>query len=214
METRSFERFAGTCAVAVGAAGIAYAVAFVTILHSATQAAAALDNALLVVAGLLGTAVFTALYFRLREADGGFALWAFVLGLGGAFGSIAHGGQELAKIANPPASDPELPNATDPRGLATFALTALAVLVVAMLILRSGVLPRGLGRLGIVSGLLLLVVYFGRLIALDPNKPWLLAAAVAAGFVANPAWFVWLGLTLRRGDAAPAPARAAAKVAG
>ncbi len=210
METPSFDRFAGSCAIAVGACGIAYAIAFVTILHSATRAAAALDNALLVFAGLLSTAVFTAVYFRLREADAGFALWALVLGLGGAFGSIAHGGQELAKIANPPSSDPKLPNATDPRGLATFALTALAVFVVGALIIRSGLLPKGIGQLGIVAGILLLIVYFGRLIALDPNKPWLLAAAVAAGFVVNPAWFVWLGLTLRRGHAQPTAASAPA----
>ena len=197
-----FDRFAGLCAVVVGASGLAYAIAFVTLLSDATRAADALSNALLIFAGLLSTAVFTAVYARLREIDAGFALWAFLLAIGGALGSVAHGGNELAKIVNPPPLDPNLPNPTDPRGLFTFGLTALAVFVVAALILRGAPLPRGLAYLGIASGVLLLLVYFGRLIVLNPKEPWLLACAVLVGFVVNPAWYLWLGVTLWRGRAA------------
>jgi hypothetical protein len=209
MKMIPFERFAGLCAVVVGLSGLAYAIAFVTLLNDATRAADALSNALLVFAGLLSTAVFTAVYYRLRATDEGFALWALILAVAGAAGSVAHGGHELAKIANPPARDPGLPNPTDPRGLFTFGVTALAVFVVSALILRGAPLPRGLAYIGFVSGVLLLIVYFGRLIVLDPKTPWLLVSAVLAGFVVNPAWYLWLGLTLWRGERVPAGVRTA-----
>jgi hypothetical protein len=203
MNTISFERFAGVCAVVVGLSGLAYAIAFVTLLSDATKTADALSNALLMFAGLLSIAVLVAVYGRLRQTDEGFALLALILGVTGAAGSIAHGGHELAKIVNTPPFDPGLPNATDPRGLFTFGLTALAGFVVAGLILRGAALPRGVAYVGIASGLLLLVVYFGRLIVLDPKEPWLLASAVAVGFVLNPIWYVWVGLTFWRGERLP-----------
>ncbi len=200
MNTISFERFAGLCAIVVGLSGLAYAIAFVTLLSDATKAADALSNALLIFAGLLSIAVLTAVYGRLRDTDEGFALLALILGVTGAAGSIAHGGHELAKIINPPDLDPSLPNPTDPRGLFTFGLTALAGFVVAMLILRGAALPRGLAYVGIASGVLLLLVYFGRLIVLDPKEPWVLASAVLVGFVLNPIWYLWVGLTFWRSE--------------
>ena len=59
-------------------------------------------------------------------------------------------------------------------------------------------LPRGLGYLAFVAAALLVFVYVGRLIILDPKSPALLAAAVAVGYVVNPVWFVWLAVALRR----------------
>lgn len=70
--------------------------------------------------------------------------------------------------------------------------------VLAWLIVRVGTLPRRLGQLGFVSAALLVVIYVGRLTVLNPKAPVLLAAALLVGFVVNPAWFVWLGLELRR----------------
>ena len=52
--------------------------------------------------------------------------------------------------------------------------------------------------MALLSAALLVFVYIGRLVILDPKSPGLLAAAVFVGFVVNPAWFVWLGLTLWR----------------
>jgi hypothetical protein len=49
-----------------------------------------------------------------------------------------------------------------------------------------------------VAGGLLILIYLGRLIIFDPSNPVLLTAAVLGGLVVNPAWYVWLGIALRR----------------
>jgi hypothetical protein len=196
-----FERLAGLAAVAVGLGGLAYSIAFLVLLYSgAPKAADVLTNVFLLAGGILATAVFTALYERFRPADPGLALWAFLLGSLAAFGSAAHGGYDLANIVRTPKSlDQELPSATDPRGFATFGLTALAIALVSVLILRVGSLPRPLAYLGLVACPLLLVIYFGRMVVFNPKSPGLLTVALVTGFVVNPAWYAWLGLELWRG---------------
>ena len=201
-----FEALAGLAAVAVGLGGLAYSIAFLVLLYNgAPKAADVLTNVFLLAGGVLGTAVFVALYERFRAADPGFALWAFLLGSLGAIGSAAHGGYDLANIVRTPESlDKELPSATDPRGFATFGLTALAIAIVSVLVLRVGLLPRPLAYLGLVACALLLVIYFGRLIIFNPKSPGLLTVAIVTGFVVNPAWYAWLGLELWRGPQARA----------
>jgi CubicO group peptidase (beta-lactamase class C family) len=62
-----------------------------------------------------------------------------------------------------------------------------------------GVEPPPLGYLGYVSAVLLLVLYLGRLIILAPTSPVIVVPALLNGFVANPIFYVWLGLGLLRG---------------
>jgi hypothetical protein len=202
-ETPSYERLAGVCAIALGAGGLAYAVSFVLILRKSEPRAAETASALfLLIGGLLTIVVLVALYGRLRETEPSFAMLGLLLGTVAAIGSTAHGGYDLANIANPPGvSLGASPSAQDPRGLLTFGVMSLSVLVMSWLIIRSGTLPRRLGHLGYVSAVLLMVIYLGRLIVLDPESPLLLATALLAGFVVNPTWFVWLGLELRRAPA-------------
>jgi hypothetical protein len=101
-------------------------------------------------------------------------------------------------MVGPPTLPTEIPNPVDPRGLLTFGVAGVATLVFAFLIRRGGGLSRGLGLLGMAAGGLLVLIYLGRLTLFDPNDPALLAAAVLAGFVVNPAWYIWLGISLRR----------------
>src|SRR5438132_233034 len=54
-----------------------------------------------------------------------------------------------------------------------------------------------LGKL--VSAVALLVVYLGRLIVLDPTNPLVAAPAALTGLILSPAFYIWLGLELRRG---------------
>lgn len=196
---RSFERFAATCAFVVGAAGLVYAIAFVTLLRGAGRAAVAASGALLLVGGLLSTAVLVAVYERVRASGGPFALWALVLGSVAAIGSAAHGAFDLANAINEPERNVGVPNPVDPRGFLTFGMTAVAVLVLAWLIRRSGAFPSRLASVGFALAPLLLVIYLGRLILLDPKSPVLLLAALLTGFVVNPLWYLWLGVELRRG---------------
>jgi hypothetical protein len=196
--SKPFERFAGACAIAVGIGTILYSVAFVIALQTTFRPAVTATAVLLLLGGLVSTPVSVALYLRLRPAEEGFALWALLLALVGAAGSMIHGGFDLARLVGPPTLPTEIANAVDPRGLLTFGVAGVAVFVFASLIRRGGGLPRGLGVLGMVAGGLLILIYLGRLIIFDPSNPVLLTAAVLGGLVVNPAWYVWLGIALRR----------------
>ena len=50
-----------------------------------------------------------------------------------------------------------------------------------------------------LAAVLLIVLYLGRLILLNPANPVILGAAVLSGFIVNPLWYIWLGVTLLRG---------------
>jgi hypothetical protein len=204
--SRAFERFAGACAALVALGGVGYAIAFVITVGSAPRAASYASSLFLLTGGLVSLVVMIALYQRLRLTDPSFALLGLLLGVAGALGSSIHGGFDLAVLVKRPAySDVYFPaNTVDPRGLLTFGFTALALLVIAYLILHGGALPRRLGHLGLIGGILLIVVYLGRLIVLNPKSPGLLTAAVLSGFIVNPLWFLWVARILWRGESVPA----------
>ena len=204
-DDRAFERFASVCAFIAGAGGLAYAIAFATILRGAGTRAQAASALFLLLGGVLTTAVLVAVYRRLRMTSPSFAAWGFVVGIVAAIGSAVHGGFDLANLAHPPSAHlGSLPNPVDPRGLLTFGMTAIAIATFATLILRGSTFPRRLGSVGLVDAILLVVLYVGRLTVLNPKSPVLLVAALLVGFIVNPAWFIWLGIELRRPTAARA----------
>jgi hypothetical protein len=216
MADLSFERFAGWCAFGAAAVGLAYSIAFVG-WDSATA-----EGLFLLLGALLALAVFVALHERLRTVDPGFALLALLLGVGASLGAAAHGGAGLANGINPPtvgelaadvlaAEDVVVrPNEADPRGLATFGLTALAVLLFAWLAHRSSGLPSWVVWTGVALGVLLILVYLGRLIVLDADDFRVRAPAGLAGFIASPLWYIGVGLALGRGRDSGAPPQSSA----
>jgi hypothetical protein len=199
--SRTFERFAGACAVLVALGGVGYAIAFVFTVRTAPRGAGYASALFLLGGGLVSTVVMIALYQRLRVTDPSFALLGLLLGAAGALGSSIHGGFDLALLVKrPTASVTNFPaNFVDPRGLLTFGFTALALLVIGWLIVRGALLPRPLSYLAFAGGALLLIVYLGRLIVLNPKSPVLLTAAVLSGFIVSPLWFLWVGSILWRG---------------
>lgn len=200
---RSFERSAGYAAVAVGVIGFLYSVSFVFVSRSAPALGEALQWPLLLLGGVLSIHVLAAVYRRLRDVDPGYALVGFLFAFSGALGAAIHSGWNLANIIQPPSTSlGDLPNPVDPRGLLTFGFTGIGLLVLSRLIQRGTAFPRGLGRLGYLSGILLLLTYLGRLVVLDPLNPLLLVPAGLEGFIVNPLWYVWLGVTLLRGTRA------------
>lgn len=210
MKTSNFERFGGLCAFVAGLGGLCYSVSFVILSKSAPDVSNILTPLLLLVGGLLSSAVMLALYQRLRETEATFALWAAILGVVAALGSAVHGGYDLANATNPPALSASfqtdlnnLPSQVDPRGLLTFGVTGLAFLVVAWLMVRGGQFTRGLGYLGYALAILLIIVYLGRLILLQPSNPFLLGAAALTGFLLAPLWYIWLGVVFWRGQQKP-----------
>lgn len=190
----AFDRLAGATALAAAAVGLVYSVSFVVLNNDVLTAST------LLVGGLLSIPAQVAVYERLRAAEPSFALLALVAALAGALGSAVHGGYNLSNALYPPATlNVDLPSEINPRGLLTFGLTGLGVLLLAGLMARGvGGFPRGLGYLGYVLGALLVVVYLARLIVLSPTSPLLLGPALLAGFVANPLWYAWLGVWLWR----------------
>jgi hypothetical protein len=103
---------------------------------------------------------------------------------------------------NPPkvnaVSPADYPNQVDPRGLATFGLVGLGFAVLGTVMRRVDAYPRRLSALAVALGALMIVIYLGRLIILDPTNP-VVRLALAAGVVANTVFLVWLGSVWRRG---------------
>lgn len=192
-QSSSFERFAGLSAILAGIVGLLYSISFVILKNDLLIAL------FLMVGGVFSTAVLVALYNRLKGTDANFALWALFLSMVGAFGAIIHGGYDLANAINPTAANvalANLPSAIDPRGLLTFGVAGLGVFVIAWLMGHSGQFPRGLSYWGYLLAVLLVVLYLGRLIILDPKNPIVLVDALLSGFIVNPVWYVWLGVVL------------------
>ena len=71
--------------------------------------------------------------------------------------------------------------------------------VVAWLILRGGRFPRGLGYIAYLSAVLLVALYLGRLVILEPTSPVILVPALLNGFLVNLALYILLGLAFLRG---------------
>ena len=199
MSPRTFAKFAGGCAILAGVFGLLYAIAFIVVGAQDEDLGKRLSAFFLMVGSFLSTVALVGLYSRVREAGQDFALWALLIGTIGAIGAAVHGGYDLALALAPSTTAPAgLPSQIDPRGLLTFGATGLALLVFALLIGRTEDLPKGLAYLGCAVAALFLVLYSGRLVIVEATNPIIVIPAVVTGFLANPAWYVWLGVSLWR----------------
>jgi hypothetical protein len=202
--TAQYERLAGIAAYLAGFGGFVYSVAFIggVVLGAAPEAGTAVASSALLVGGLLTIVVLIAVYGRVRAEGPELAILGLAFSVLGAMGASVHGGYDLSNVLHPPITDViaanELPSAVDPRGLLTFGFAGLGVLALSALLRRSGTAPRALGTLGMVLGALLVVVYLGRLVVLDPTNPLVAGPAALVGFVLSPVFYLWLGTILRR----------------
>src|SRR6266511_2901724 len=191
----SFEKFAGWTAILAGVSGFLYSIAFIVLQNNVLSAL------FLLVGGLFSASALTALYQRLRAAESGFALLGLLLTLSAALGSAIHGGYDLANALHPPASlNADLPNPIDPRGLLTFGVAGLGLFLLSWLMTQEIRFPKGLAYLGILSAILMIILYLGRLVILQATSLVIVIPALLEGFIVNPVWYIWLGLTLIRGQ--------------
>jgi hypothetical protein len=189
----SFEKFAGWSAILAGVSGLLYSIAFIVLQNNLLSAL------FLMLGGLFSTAALTGLYQRLRATDSGFALLGLLLSLSGALGSAIHGGYDLANALHPPASvNVDLPNPVDPRGLLTFGIAGIGIFLFSRLIDQDMKFSKALVYLGILSSILMIILYLGRLIILQATSLVIVIPALLEGFIVNPIWYIWLGLTLMR----------------
>ena len=193
----SFERFAGWGAVLAGLSGFLYSISFIVLRNE-------LDSALfLMLGGLFSTSALTALYQRLRETEGGFALLGLLLSLSGVLGAAIHGGYDLANAIHPPTTSTSGPNPVDPRGLLTFGLSGLGLFLLSWLLSQDTRFPRGLAYLGYLSAVLMILLYLGRLIIVEATNLAIVVPALLEGFIVNPIWYFWLGLNFMRSQSPP-----------
>ena len=199
MKTAAFDRLGGWAAVLAGIIGLAYSISFVLLKNPL------LYSLFLMLGGLFSAAALVALFDRLAEVDATAARFGLLLALAGALGAAVHGAYDLANAINPPAEGAaalaDLPNQVDPRGFLTFGVAGLALLVAGFLIGRSQRFPAGFAALTYVLAVLLIIVYLGRLIVLTASSPLVLLPAAVTGFLVNPAWYIWLGITLQQAEA-------------
>jgi hypothetical protein len=141
-----------------------------------------------------------AVYARVRGA-GPLATLGLVLGLAGTMGAALHGAYDLANVLHPEAVGAGGgPFPADPRGFLTFGVAGLGVLALSRAGLSVATLPRNLLYLGMVFGVVLVVIYLGRLIVLDPTSMLVLGPAVVGAFI-SPIWYGWLAYLLLAGRA-------------
>jgi hypothetical protein len=187
----SFDRFAGWASILAGVAGIGYAVAFVVLKNSALSAD------FLTLAPLFAVAGLVAVFERVRSIDSGYATLALALGAFGSLAASTHGAYDVSNVLHAPAAalPTDIPSAIDPRGYGTFALTGLAVLILAGLARRSPALPRWVSPLGLALGIFLVLTFLGRLIVLDASSLLVLGPALVSGLL-SPIFFLLLGAWL------------------
>jgi hypothetical protein len=193
--TSTFRRISAPATALAAVGSVVFTITFGLYVRESYQWALWASTITRILTGLLLVVVFVSLHALAREGEPELAVVALGLGVVGALASVLHGAYDLADLAKPQHVRSDLPSQVDPRGFATFALIGLAILVFAWLARRVDVLPRAVTIVGVVAGLLLVVVWLGRMIALDPNDDVIRVAALASGFVAVPGFE--LGLARR-----------------
>lgn len=152
MKPAPFTRIAGGCSIVAGIASFLYAVSFLIVARDAPGVGRLLSAVFLMGGGLAATAGLVGVYDRLRRASEAMALWALLLAMAGALGSVIHGGYDLAIALHPEGrvvSGPaDLPSQVDPRGLLSFGVSGLALLILSWLMRWSGAFPCRLGTWG------------------------------------------------------------------
>jgi hypothetical protein len=201
--SETFRRVASAGALLVAATNLGYSISFLIVRPDNPDTGGAAASAFLLAGGLLALPALLGLYRLLRPAEPDLALLATLLALAGALGAAIHGGYDLANAINTPDERLDLPSQIDPRGLLTFGLGGLALLVFAPLLARAEEMPRGLAPLALALGIVLVALYVLRLVVLDADSAAIVTTAALAGFVLSPLWYVRLGLSLWRAESRP-----------
>lgn len=195
---QSFEKVSSVLATFAGVAAFLYSLSFVVVTKNSPVAGGVLAALFLMIFGILASGAWVGLYRKLRDVDPGFALWIMILALFGAMGAFVHGGYDLTNTLNPPAIlNSDLASQIDPRGLLTFGLSGLALMLTSLTLGVHPQMSKNLSNLGYLTGVLSVFLYLARLIILDTTSPIITIPAAVEGFVLTPLWYVWVGRKLK-----------------
>lgn len=142
---------------------------------------------------------------RLRDFFPAVARLALLFGVLAGVGQLLNASVALGysrETAPPPPGDFE--GTPDPLGILRFGLNGIALLLFGWVMLRDRQLPKGLALPGAAGGLLLVVMYVGRVTGIiDPAERLTLIPPLLYGLAAHPIFYVWLGRELLRQPARP-----------
>jgi hypothetical protein len=82
--------------------------------------------------------------------------------------------------------------------LLTFGIAGLGLFLLSWLMTQEMKFPTRLAYLGILSAILMIILYLGRLIILQATSLVIVIPALLEGFIVNPVWYLWLGFNLIR----------------
>jgi drug/metabolite transporter (DMT)-like permease len=184
-------------ALVAAAGSVVFTITFALYVRESYRWALWTSTITRIVVGLLLVVVFVALQALVRDREPDLARVAAGIGIVAALASVIHGAYDLADLAKPQHRNPSFASEIDPRGFATFALVGLAILLFAWLARSAAALPSWTTIAGFAAGVLLVIMWLGRMIAFDPNDDVIRVAALASGLVAVPAFEVGLAGRLR-----------------
>ena len=183
-----FDRLGGWAAALAAVVSIVYSAAFVVLRNELLASVALLAG------GLLSAVALFAVYQHVRSA-GPLAALGLAFGFIGTIGAAIHGAYDLANLLNPPSAALSGPHPVDPRGFLTFGVSGLGLLALSWAGLRAGRFNRTLMYLGLALGVVLVAIFLGRLIVLDPANVLVLGPALV-GAALSPIWYGWIGYLL------------------
>lgn len=193
MSDRSFVRFGGLAGVLLALTSWLAVVEYYTLGRGGSDVVGVEGFQLLyALIGFWALIGIVAVRERVRSAGESWSFFATLVGAIAAVGTIGSGVYEAAALratGQLATVDP-----VNPLGLMTFGLTGVWFLITALLMWRTD-LPKLLTALGFVAVADLLVGFAASLAAVTPLST---IAAVIAGGVGGPLFWLWLGLLLLR----------------
>lgn len=199
MGDRSFVRFGGLAGVLLAITSWAAVIEYFTVAQQG-QDLVGLETFRLLYALIALWALFgiVAVHWTVRAQGEAWSFFGTLVGMIASAGTISSSLYSVAAtrsalLAN--ATSVNVTSPTDPLNVMTFALTGLWFLVANLLLWRTPRIPRLLVLLGFVAVADLFVGFLGSLAANDFITTY---AAIIAGAVGGPLYWLWLGLNLRR----------------
>ncbi len=194
MSDRSFVRFGGLAGILLALTAWSAVVAYYTVAKGGQdRVGMQVFQFLYAFTAVWSLFAVVAVYYRARAAGEAWSFFATLVGVAAAAGTLAAGLYDVANIrVNAALASPSPAN---PLGVMNFGLTGLWFLVANLLLWRTAT-PHLLVALGFVAAADLLL---GFLASLSDAAGLATLAALVAGAVGGPLYWLWLGLELRRG---------------